>query len=72
MAENLIATQPLFIGRARAANPGDVVPAENVEKYGWQDGVAKEGTKAAREAVAAETESATTTTATTSSGSGKK
>lgn len=47
-AEKFIATAPLFIGRARAANPGDEVPAESVEKYGWQDRVAREGTKAAK------------------------
>jgi hypothetical protein len=47
-----IATEPLFIGTARAHNPGDVVPADNVERNGWQDGVAKAGTKAAEKALA--------------------
>ncbi|HXH77159.1 hypothetical protein [Nocardioides sp.] len=42
-----IATEPLFIGTARAHNAGDRVPAENVERHGWQDQVAREGTKAA-------------------------
>lgn len=36
-----IATRPLFIGGqfGRAHNPGDRVPAEHVERYGWHDGV---------------------------------
>jgi hypothetical protein len=50
MADTFIATEPLFIGTARAHNPGDVVPAENVEKYGWKDQVARQGTKAATKA----------------------
>ncbi len=45
-----IATVPLFVGTARAHNPGDVVPAENVKAHGWEDGVAREGTKAADQA----------------------
>lgn len=45
MADKLIATRPLFIGRARAHNPGDEVPAENVEKHGWADGVAEEASQ---------------------------
>ena len=44
-----IATTALFVGTARAHNPGDLVPAENVERNGWSDGVAKAGTKAADE-----------------------
>lgn len=44
-----IATEPLFIGTARAHNPGDVVPADNVERYGWHGQVAAEGTRAAAE-----------------------
>jgi hypothetical protein len=48
--EYVIATAPLFIGYTRAHNPGDRVPAENVERNGWQDGVAREGTKAANDA----------------------
>jgi len=30
------ATEALYIGRARAANAGDLVPASHVEKYGWE------------------------------------
>lgn len=58
MAEpkNLVATQPLFIGFARAHNPGDLVPAANVKEHGWQDGVAREGTKAAEDALEAAAE----------------
>jgi hypothetical protein len=26
-----VATEPLFVGNARAHNPGDIVPEENVE-----------------------------------------
>jgi hypothetical protein len=47
-----IATEPLFVGNARAHNPGDEVPAENVEANGWQDSVVKAGTKAAEKALA--------------------
>jgi hypothetical protein len=51
MAEKTyIATEPLYVGTARAHNPGDVVPADNVERNGWQDGVVGEGTKAAKAA----------------------
>lgn len=64
MAENLVATEPLFIGRARAANPGDVIDAQTVENNGWGDKVAKEGTKAAQQAVATTTETTQTSTAT--------
>ncbi len=46
-----IAKEPLFIGVARAHNKGDVVPAENVERFGWQDQVARKGTKAADQAL---------------------
>lgn len=49
-SKKFVATQPLFIGFARAHNPGDIVPAANVDEHGWQDGVAREGTKAATEA----------------------
>jgi hypothetical protein len=42
-----IALEPLFIGTARAHNTGDRVPAENVERFGWQQQVAAEGTQAA-------------------------
>ena len=34
-----IATAPLFIGRARAANPGDEIPEDIIEKNGWEDSV---------------------------------
>jgi hypothetical protein len=47
-----VATQPLFIGRARAHNVGDVVPAENIEANGWEEKVATVGTKAADKALA--------------------
>lgn len=40
-APRFVATAPLFIGRARAANPGDEVPAASVEKYGWGGKVRK-------------------------------
>lgn len=46
-----IATEPLSIGTARAHNPGEVVPAENVERHGWQDQVAVEGSDAAEAAL---------------------
>jgi hypothetical protein len=58
MAKPYIATAPLFVGFARAFNPGDVVPDEHVEKYGWQDGVSREGTKAAETAQAEPTPAA--------------
>ena len=51
MAQRYIATAPLFIGYARAHNVGDVVPDENVERNGWQDGVAREGSKSATAAL---------------------
>lgn len=47
MPETYVALEPLFIGTARAHNPHDRVPAENVERYGWHDSVAREGTAAA-------------------------
>lgn len=36
-----VAEQPLFIGDqfSRAFNPGDQVPVDHVEKYGWHDKV---------------------------------
>jgi len=46
----LVATEPLFIGRYRAHNAGDVVPAENVERHGWSAKVAPATTTAAVEA----------------------
>jgi hypothetical protein len=32
-----IADQALFIDYVRAHNPGDQVPVDHVEKYGWAD-----------------------------------
>lgn len=53
MAEKTyIATEPLFVGTARAHNVGDEVPAENVERNGWKDSVVGSDTKAAKAAVA--------------------
>jgi hypothetical protein len=34
-----VAKEPLFIGLVRAHNPGDVIPAEKVERFGWHDKV---------------------------------
>lgn len=58
MAENktFIAKETLYVGRFRAHNVGDVVPAENVERNDWQDKVAREGTKAADAALEASAE----------------
>lgn len=50
MAEPYIATEALYVGSARAHNPGDVVPDDNVKQNNWQDSVARAGTKAANEA----------------------
>lgn len=52
MAEpkSYVAKVPLFVGSARAHNPGDPVPAENIKVNGWEDGVARVGTKAAEKA----------------------
>ncbi len=38
-AEYVVAIAPLFVGSAPAHQPGDRVPAENVERNGWQDKV---------------------------------
>jgi hypothetical protein len=46
-----VATEPLFVGNARAHNPGDPVPEENIAANGWEDSVAKVGTKAAEKAL---------------------
>lgn len=51
-----IATDALFVGNARAHNPGDPVPEENIKANGWEDSVAKAGTKAATEALESATE----------------
>ncbi len=37
--EYVVAIAPLFVGSAPAHQPGDRVPAENVERNGWQDKV---------------------------------
>jgi hypothetical protein len=37
------ATKPLFVGRARAHNIGDLVDSERVQRYGWQKRVEKVG-----------------------------
>jgi hypothetical protein len=64
MAQKYIATEPLFVGYARAHNIGDVVPDENVKANGWEDGVVREGSKAAEKAIAAAQESDAPQTAT--------
>jgi hypothetical protein len=56
MADKKIATQPLYVGYALAHAPGDEVPAENVKRNGWEDGVANAGTKAAKDAQGVEDE----------------
>lgn len=50
--EYVIALEDLYVpgGFACAHRKGDLVPADNVERGGWQDKVAKPGTKAAKEA----------------------
>ncbi len=55
MAEKpFIATVDLFVSTGvRAHRAGEVVPADNGERNGWQDSVAREGTKAADEAKSA-------------------
>jgi hypothetical protein len=53
-----IASEPLFVGNARAHNPGDHVPEDNIARNGWEDKVAKVGTKAA-EKILAETTNVT-------------
>lgn len=50
MAEPYIATKPLFVDGVRAHNPGDEVPDANVKAHGWEDGVARASSKAAKEA----------------------
>lgn len=53
MAEKTyIATEPIFVGTARAHNVGDEVPAENVKANGWEDSVVGSDTKAGKAAVA--------------------
>lgn len=59
-----VAVQPITHNGALAYNPGDSVPAANVEKYGYAtDGlVAKQGTKAANELISGLHASATDST----------
>jgi len=40
-AKYKIATRDLFFGNVRAHTAGDRVPAENVDRNGWSDGVRK-------------------------------
>lgn len=49
MPARFIATADIYVGTALAHAAGDTVPAENVDLNGWQDLVAREGTKAADE-----------------------
>lgn len=49
-SEYKIAIAPLFIGYARAYNPGDRVHVDAVKEHGWGESVVNEGTKAADEA----------------------
>jgi hypothetical protein len=49
---SFIAKEALFVGNARAHNPGDHVPEDNIARNGWQDQVAKVGTKAAEQVIA--------------------
>ena len=50
-----IALDDIFIApHIKAHNKGDVVPADNVQRNGWEKLVAHEGTKAAEAAVPAE------------------
>jgi hypothetical protein len=32
-----VAKEALYVGGARAFAPGDIVPSEHVNKFGWQD-----------------------------------
>lgn len=49
-ADVYIATDNIYVGTALAHVPGDEVPAENVERHGWQDKVSRPGTKSAKRA----------------------
>lgn len=54
MSDFRVAKEDLFIGLACAHRKGDDnVPAENVEKYGWQDKVVGVDTKTAAKVKAA-------------------
>lgn len=51
MADTYTATEDIYVSRGvRAHRKGDVVPAANVKRNGWQDKVAKSTTKAAEQA----------------------
>lgn len=45
MADTFIATETLYVGVAPAHQAGDEVPAENVERNGWQDKVARRASR---------------------------
>lgn len=47
----VIAKEQLFVDGVLAHNIGDRVPADNVKRNGWDELVAKPGTKAAEKAV---------------------
>lgn len=50
MSETYIAKQPIYFDGVLAHDTGHEVPAENVKAHGWDDLVAKQGTKAAEHA----------------------
>lgn len=49
-SKRLVAKEDLYVGRHRAHVKGDLVPAENVERNGWEGKVVGADTKAAAEA----------------------
>lgn len=49
MVERYVAKEDLYVGIHRAHFAGDLVPEENVERNGWTDLVAREGTADADE-----------------------
>lgn len=64
-----IAEKPLFIGKfGRAFNPGDMVPVEHVEQYGWQGKVRLPDGYTAPEPAPSEPDTADDGQATTSEG----
>lgn len=50
MPKYLVALEPLFIGTARAHNPGDVVHADAVKANGWSEQTTGLNTKAGKAA----------------------
>jgi hypothetical protein len=52
MTQRYIATEPIFIGRARVANAGDTIPESHPKFDEWKKSgvVAREDTKAAKAA----------------------